>query len=65
MKKLVRSSRNRIITGVCGGIGKHFNIDPIIIRTIAVISLFISMGVTVLVYLVLTMLVPSEGDFKS
>ncbi|MBB6450349.1 phage shock protein C [Geomicrobium halophilum] len=61
MKHLVRSENNRMITGVCGGIGKHLNINPIIIRVIAVIGLFVGLPVTVLIYLALTVLVPSEG----
>ncbi|QQK81555.1 PspC domain-containing protein [Salicibibacter cibi] len=65
MKRFVRSANSRIITGVCGGIGQYFNIDPIIIRILAVISLFISLGITLLIYLLLTVLVPSEGDFRS
>ncbi|QQK77882.1 PspC domain-containing protein [Salicibibacter cibarius] len=65
MKRFVRSANSRIITGVCGGIGQYFNIDPVIIRIVAVISLFISLGITLLVYLLLTVLVPSEGDFRS
>jgi len=31
-KKLHRSSVNRMLFGVCGGIGEYFNIDPTIIR---------------------------------
>ncbi|MHA1513193.1 MAG: PspC domain-containing protein [Candidatus Hodarchaeales archaeon] len=30
--KLYRSVDDRWIAGVCGGLGKHFNIDPILIR---------------------------------
>lgn len=39
-RKLYRSTRNKIICGVCGGIGEYFNVDPVIIRLIWVILMF-------------------------
>jgi phage shock protein C len=38
-KRLYRSTSNRKIAGVCGGIAEYFNIDPTIVRIIAVILL--------------------------
>ena len=32
MKKLTKSNNNSMISGVCGGIGEYFNIDPTIVR---------------------------------
>lgn len=31
-KKLYKSNQNKMICGVCGGIGEYFGIDPTIIR---------------------------------
>ncbi len=31
-KRLIKSFRNKMICGVCGGIGEYFNIDPTVIR---------------------------------
>ena len=39
-KRLVKSS-NRMLSGVCGGIGEYFNIDPTVIRI-----LFVLFGLT-------------------
>ena len=36
-KKLLKSAVNRMICGVCGGIGEYFNVDPTVIRLIWVI----------------------------
>ncbi len=36
-KKLFRTVEDKKIAGVCGGIGKYFNIDPTIIRIIFVV----------------------------
>ena len=40
-KEFFRTSENKIIGGVCGGIGNYFNIDPTIVRLIFAV-LFIS-----------------------
>jgi len=39
MKKLYRSTTDRKIAGVCGGLAEYFNIDPTIVRVIFVILL--------------------------
>ena len=39
-KRLYKSSTNRVLCGVCGGIGEYFNIDPTIIRLIFVLFVF-------------------------
>ena len=31
-KRLAKSNVNRVISGVCGGIGEYFNVDPTLIR---------------------------------
>ena len=36
MKKLYRSVENRMIGGVCGGIGEYFDIDPTLVRLLTV-----------------------------
>ena len=55
-KRLYRSQRNRIIAGVCGGIGEYFNIDPVIIRILAVVI----PGFGWFAYLVCAIIIPSE-----
>ena len=36
MKKLYRSVENRMLGGVCGGLGEYFDIDPTLIRLLTV-----------------------------
>ena len=60
MKKLYRSS-NRILAGVCGGIAEYFDIDPTVVRVVyAVLSLFSVAFPGLLLYIILTILIP-EG----
>jgi phage shock protein C len=39
-KRLYRSRTDRVIWGVCGGLAKYFDIDPTIVRVIAVLLIF-------------------------
>lgn len=58
--QLYRSRKNRKIAGICGGIAEYFNVDPTIIRVIAVL-LLLPGGLPGLVpYLVLWFIVPEE-----
>ncbi|HPZ22342.1 MAG TPA: PspC domain-containing protein, partial [Bacillota bacterium] len=36
-KKLYRSRRNAIISGVCGGIADYLNLDPTVVRVLFVL----------------------------
>ena len=55
-KKLFRSSTNRMISGVCGGIAEYLNVDPTVIRLLWVI--FSIFGVGILVYIAAAIIMP-------
>lgn len=58
MKRLYRSQTEKMLNGVCGGIGEYFGIDPTIVRLIFVaITLATGPGM-LLAYLVLAVVVP-------
>ena len=58
MKKLYRSRSSRYLAGVCGGIGEYFNIDPNIVRIIAVLLAVGSLGVMMILYIPAALLLP-------
>lgn len=60
-KRLVKSNRNRVIAGVCGGIGEYLNIDPTVIRLIFLIFLFFC-GTGIFLYLIASILIPSDNQ---
>ena len=39
-KQLTRSATHRVFTGLCGGLGEYFNIDPTIVRLLFVLGFF-------------------------
>lgn len=59
--KLYRSKSNRIVAGVCGGIGDYFGIDPTIVRLITVILTFATFFTVIIAYLVCAIIIP-EGE---
>jgi len=61
-KRLYRSRNDRVIAGVCAGLGHYFNLDPVLIRVLAVIVGFMSFGTLVLLYLVLALIMPLEPE---
>jgi phage shock protein PspC (stress-responsive transcriptional regulator) len=59
-RRLTRSSSDRLIGGVGGGLGRYFGIDPVIFRIAFVVLTFFG-GVGVLAYIGLLAFVPSDG----
>ena len=57
--RLTRSSSDRVIAGVAGGLGRHLNIDPLAIRIAFVISVFAG-GLGILAYLACLLFIPSD-----
>src|SRR6185436_7677772 len=60
-RRLYRASSGRIIGGVCAGLGRYFNVDPIIFRIGAVVLAFVG-GAGLLAYLAALLLIPAEGS---
>lgn len=60
VKKLYKSSSNRVLGGVCGGIGEYFNIDPTVIRLLWVIMTLWHPAVGILGYLLAWLVMPKK-----
>jgi phage shock protein C len=56
--RLYRSRQDRLLGGVCGGLGQYFGIDPVIVRLAFV--LLLTTGIGLLAYLVLWIVVPER-----
>ena len=52
-KKLYKSSVNRMLCGVCGGIAEYFNIDPTLVRLVWVMG-----GAGILAYIIAAIIIP-------
>lgn len=60
-KKLMKSSDNKKISGVCAGIAKYFGMDATIVRFIFALSMLI-FGFGLTIYIVCLVLMPSEAQ---
>jgi len=58
IKRLYRSEKEKVFGGVCGGIAEYFKLDPVLIRAITILLLFLSCGAIILAYLVLWIIIP-------
>lgn len=63
-RRLYRSRSDRLLWGVCGGLGAYFDIDPVIIRVLFVVATF-SGGIGIIAYIILAIVVPLEGSTAS
>lgn len=57
-RKLYRSRVNNMLAGVCGGLADYFGIDVTILRIVAVICAFLSVGTFAIVYIILWIVIP-------
>ena len=60
-KKLYKSSTNKKVAGVCGGIGEYFNIDPTLVR-LGFVALSFMAGGGLLVYIIAAIIIPDKAD---
>lgn len=58
-KTLFRSRTDKIIAGVCGGLGRYFDVDPVLVRIIFVV-LAVVKGIGILLYILLAIAIPRE-----
>ena len=64
VKRLERSSQSKVIAGVCGGLGRYFDITPMVFR-LALVVLTVLGGAGILVYIAAVLVMPAEGEDAS
>ncbi len=63
-KKLYRSTGDKKLCGVCGGLGEYFEVDPTLIRLLWVIFTFCG-GAGLLAYIVCAIIVPQQKQLPN
>ncbi len=58
-KRLCKSSTDKKIFGVCGGLAQYFNIDPTVVRLIWALLIFCA-GTGLLAYLIAALVLPHD-----
>ncbi len=64
VRRLRRSATDRKLTGVCGGLGRHFDVDPTLFRVLIAVLVFFG-GAGLFLYAALWLLVPDESTGKA
>lgn len=54
VRRLTKSRTNRVLTGLCGGIGEYLNVDPVLVR---LVWLFLP-GANLFAYIIGAIIVP-------
>jgi phage shock protein C len=57
-KKLYRSTQDKQIAGICGGLGEYLNVDPTVMRILFVAGFFLSGSLMFWAYLVMWIVIP-------
>jgi phage shock protein C len=60
MKRLYRSKKDRILGGVCAGLGEHLDVDPTVIRLVWAVVTVLSIGTGIIIYILAWIIVPEE-----
>ena len=59
-KQLTRSTTNRMVAGVCAGLGDYLNVDPTVVRLLFVLGFFLTGPGIALAYLIMAIVTPEE-----
>jgi len=60
-KRLYRSRKDCVIAGICGGIAEYFDIDPTLVRIIAVLTIFLN-GIGLIAYIIAWIFIPQNPE---
>jgi len=60
-KQLTRSTTDRMLAGVCAGLGEYLNIVPTVVRVLFVLGFFLSGGGVLIAYLIMAIIVPETA----
>ena len=58
-RKLYKSANDKVLAGVCGGIGEYFDVDPVIIRLLWVIFILMG-GAGIIAYIIAAIIMPAN-----
>ena len=63
VKRLYRSRKERMLGGICGGLGEYFHLDPTLMRLITVVLFFVAFPPSlILVYLLMWIIIPPAPE---
>lgn len=64
-KRLTRSSSDKMVAGVCGGLARYLGVDPTLVRVALVVALVLGLPATLIAYVVAWAITPLEEDAQA
>jgi len=61
--KLQKTTDDKVISGVCGGLARSFGMDSSILRIVFTICTILGVGSPILIYLVLAIIMPKDNPY--
>ena len=62
MQQLYKSSTDKKMMGVCGGLAEYFNLDSSLVRVLAIFAFLISSGSAIVLYILLGIILPYDYE---
>lgn len=59
-RKLYKSADEKVLAGVCGGIGEYFSVDPVVIRLLVVVFTIMG-GAGLIAYIIAAIIIPEKN----
>ena len=59
-KRLYRTTDERMVAGVCGGLARYFNLDPTLVRVVVALLTLVTSGSGIIAYIVLMFVMPQQ-----
>jgi len=64
-RRLYKSTKHSIVSGVCYGIAQHFKVNTLTVRALTVVLLFVNPLVTVAIYFLLAWMLPDQPEHEA
>ena len=61
IRRLYRSKNDKVLAGVCGGVAEYFAVDPVIVRVLWVLAIFLG-GLGIIAYIIAWIIVPEKNN---
>ncbi|MDF9759503.1 phage shock protein PspC (stress-responsive transcriptional regulator) [Peribacillus simplex] len=65
MKKLYKSTQEKLLSGVLGGLSEMYKIDVSLLRILTALSCFFTGGIVLLIYIIAAIVLPTDKQLKN
>ncbi len=63
-RRLTRSRTDKMIAGVCGGLGEYLDVDPTLIRLMFVLAVLAGFGSGIVIYIIMALVMPYKDQLQ-